>query len=136
MNLTNLDIAAIAGYFGLMVVLAYLTRRTKTFSEFAVGRRSIPTTMIFASLASTIVGPGFSVGVTSKSWNMGFLFYFLVVAYAAQTLLTGLFFGPKLTEERDCNTLGDVMRKRYGRFTQLLTGIDRKSTRLNSSHRC
>src|ERR1017187_4560608 len=123
MNLTNLDIAAIAGYFGLMVVLAYLTRRTKTFSEFAVGRRSIPTTMIFASLAATIVGPGFSVGVTSKSWNMGFLFYFLVVAFAAQTLLTGLFLGPKLTQERDCNTLGDVMRKRYGRFTQLLTGV-------------
>lgn len=37
--------------------------------------------------------------------------------------MTGLFFGPKLTEERDCQTLGDVMRKRYGRFTQLLTGI-------------
>jgi len=123
MNLRAIDLATVAGYFVLMAFLGYLTRRTKTFSEFALGRRSIPTTMIFASLAATIVGPGFSVGVTSKSWNMGFLFYFLVVTFAAQTLLTGLFFGPKLTEERDCNTLGDVMRKRYGRFTQLLTGI-------------
>ena len=123
MNLHPLDITAIVGYFVLMAILGYLTRRTKTFSEFAVGRRSIPMTMIFASLAATIVGPGFSVGVTSKSWNMGFLFYFLVVAFAGQTLLTGIFFGPKLTQERDCNTLGDVMRKRYGRFTHLLTGI-------------
>lgn len=123
MNLTAIDLATVAGYFALMAVLGYLTRRTKTFSEFAVGRRSVPTTMIFASLAATIVGPGFSIGVTSKSWNMGFLFYFLAVTFAAQTLLTGLFFGPKLTEERDCNTLGDVMRKRYGRFTHLLTGI-------------
>ena len=123
MNLSAIDLATVTGYFLLMGLLGFLTRRTKTFSEFALGRRSIPTTMIFASLAATIVGPGFSVGVTSKTWNMGFLFYFLVVAFAAQTLLTGLFFGPKLTQERDCNTLGDVMRKRYGRLTQLLTGI-------------
>ena len=123
MNLSFLDIAAIIFYFVLMGVLGYLTRRTKTFSEYAVGRQSVPTMMIFASLASTIVGPGFSIGITSKSWNMGFLFYFLVVAYAIQPLLTGLFLGPKLTQERDCTTLGDVMRKRYGRFTHLLTGI-------------
>src|ERR1017187_2843255 len=98
MHLHPLDIVALAGYFGMLTILAYFTRRTKTFSEFAVGRRSVPSTMIFASLAATIVGPGFSVGVTSKSWNMGFLFYFLVVAFAAQTLLTGLFLGPKLTQ--------------------------------------
>ena len=123
MNLHPLDIAALAAYFALMCVLGYLTRRTKTFSEFAVGGRSLPSTMIFASLAATIVGPGFSVGITSKSWNQGFLIYFLTVTFAAQTLLTGFLFAPRLAKERDCNTLGDVMRKRYGRFTHLLTGI-------------
>ena len=123
MNLHPLDIAAVAGYFALMGVLGYLTRRTKTFSEFAVGGRSVPSVMIFASLAATIVGPGFSVGITSKSWNQGFLIYFLTVTFAIQTLLTGLLFAPRLARERDCTTLGDVMRKRYGRFTHLLTGI-------------
>jgi SSS family solute:Na+ symporter len=123
MNLHPLDIAAVAGYFVLMAVLAYLTRRNKTFSEFAVGGHAIPTTMIFASLAATIMGPGFSVGITSKAWGQGFLIYFLTVTYASQTLLSGLLFAPRLALERDCNTLGDVMRKRYGRFTHLLTGI-------------
>jgi SSS family solute:Na+ symporter len=123
MTLHFLDLAAVAGYFVLMGVLGFLTRRTKTFSEFAVGGRSIPATMIFASLAATIVGPGFSVGITNKSWSQGFLFYYLTVAFSIQILLTGLLFAPRLAQERDCNTLGDVMRKRYGRFTQLLTGI-------------
>lgn len=123
MNLRPLDVAAVVGYFVVMAVLGYLTRRTRTFSEFAVGGRSIPSTMIFASLAATIVGPGFSVGITSKSWNQGFLIYFLTVTFAVQTLLTGLLFAPRLARERDCHTLGDVMRKRYGRFTHLLTGI-------------
>lgn len=123
MTLHPLDLAAVAGYFVLMAILGVLTRRTKTFSEFAVGGRSIPATMIFASLAATIVGPGFSVGITNKSWNQGFLFYYLTVAFSVQILLTGLLFAPRLAAERDCNTLGDVMKKRYGRFTQLLTGI-------------
>lgn len=123
MNLTPLDVAAVVFYFALMVALAFLTRRTKTFQEFAVGKHSVPTTMIFASLAATIVGPGFSIGVTGKGWGMGFLFYYLMLSYALQVILVGLYFAPRLSRERDCNTLGDVMRKRYGRFTQLLTGI-------------
>jgi len=123
MNLHPLDIAALAGYFALMVLLGYLTRRTKTFSEFAVGGRSVPSTMIFASLAATIVGPGFSIGITSKSWDQGFMIYFVTVTFAVQTLLTGFLFAPRLAKERDCNTLGDVMQKRFGTFTHLLTGI-------------
>jgi SSS family solute:Na+ symporter len=123
MTLHPLDLAAVAGYFVLMAVLGFFTRRTKTFSEFAVGKHSVPAMMVFASLAATIVGPGFSVGVTSKSWEQGFLFYFLVVAFSVQILATGLLFAPRLAQHRDCNTLGDVMRKRYGRFAHLLTGI-------------
>lgn len=123
MKLHVLDVAAVVGYFLVMILLGYLTRRTKTFSEFAVGGRSVPTTMIFASLAATIVGPGYSIGITSKSWDQGFLIYFVAVTFAIQTLLTGLLLAPRLARERDCNTLGDVMRKRYGTFTHLLTGI-------------
>lgn len=118
-----LDLTVVAGYFVLMAVLGYFTRRTKTFSEFAVGKHSVPAVMVFASLPATIVGPGFSVGVTSKSWEQGFLFYFLVVAFSVQILITGLLFAPRLAQHRDCNTLGDVMGKRYGRFAHLLTGI-------------
>lgn len=123
MNLSTLDICAVGGYFLVMAWFGYLTRRTKTFQEFSVGKHSVPALMVFASLAATIVGPGFSIGITSKSWNMGFFFYFLTVTYAAQVLFTGFCFAPRLSRERDCHTLGDVMRKRYGRFSQLLTGI-------------
>jgi len=123
MNLHPLDLAAVAGYFVLMGVLGYFTRRTKSFSEFAVGKQSVPTMMVFASLAATIVGPGFSIGVTSKSWDQGFLFYFLAVTFALQFLVTGLVLAPCLSQQRDCVTLGDLMRKRYGTVARVLTGI-------------
>lgn len=123
MGVTSLDAAAIFGYFGILVVLGFLTRRNKTFAEFALGKHSIPALMIFASLAATIVGPGFSVGFTAKGYATGYLFFFLCLSYPLQTIISGLFLAPRLTRHRDCATLGDVMNKSYGRFAQFLTGV-------------
>lgn len=123
MNVTPLDLVAVCGYFVLMAIFGYLTRRTKTFEEFATGKHSVPRFMVFASLAATIVGPGFSVGFTSKGWSSGYLFFYLALAYGAQVVVSGLLLAPKLSEHRDCHSLGDVMRKKYGPATQFLTGI-------------
>src|SRR5450759_4533207 len=79
--------------------------------------------MVFASMAATIIGPGFSVGFTAKGWGTGYLFYYLVLAYAVQVVVVGLYFAPKLSQRRDCSSLGDVMRKNYGATAQLLTGV-------------
>jgi SSS family solute:Na+ symporter len=123
MEITSLDAVAIVAYFVVMAVLAYLTRRNRTFNEFALGKHSIPALMIFASLAATIVGPGFSVGFTAKGYVTGYLFYFLCLSYPFQTIVSGLLLAPRLTRLRDCATLGDVMNKSYGRFAQFLTGV-------------
>ena len=123
MGVTQIDAVAIFCYFGVMCVLGYLTRRNKTFSEFALGKHSIPAMMIFASLAATIVGPGFSVGFTAKGYQTGYLFYFLVLTYPLQTIVSGLLLAPRLSRLRDCATLGDVMNKSYGQFAQFLTGV-------------
>ena len=123
MGVTSLDAVAIFGYFGILVVLGYLTRRNKTFNEFALGKHSIPAMMIFASLAATIVGPGFSVGFTAKGYDTGYLFFFLCLSYPLQTIVSGLLLAPRLTRHRDCATLGDIMNKSYGRFAQFLTGV-------------
>lgn len=123
MSLNSLDVLAMLAYFVLIAVFGYLTRRTKTFTEFSVGGHSVPATMVFASLAATIVGPGFSVGFTSKGWSSGFLFYYLALSYALQVILVGLFFAPRLSRHRDCRSLGDVMRKKYGTTAQIVTGI-------------
>lgn len=79
--------------------------------------------MIFASLAATIIGPGFSVGFTGQGYTSGYVFYFLALTYGVQTVLVGFLFAPRLTQFKDCHTIGDVMEHRYGKFTKLLTGI-------------
>ncbi len=122
-SLTGSDFFAISGYFVSLLLLGYLTRRNKTFAEFALGRQALPALMVFASLAATIIGPGFSLGFTEKGYTAGFLFFFLCLSYPLQTIISGLFLAPRLARLRDCTTLGDVMNKRYGKVTQFLTGI-------------
>jgi SSS family solute:Na+ symporter len=117
------DFGVIILYFSFLLFFGYITRRTRTFDEFAVGKHSVPAMMVFASMAATIIGPGFSVGFTAKGWASGYMFYYLVLAYAVQVVGVGLFLAPKLAKQRDCDSLGDVMRKKYGAFSQLLTGI-------------
>src|ERR1700733_4755441 len=123
MNISVLDIAGIISYFVATALFAYFARRTRSFTEFSVGNRKVPTMMVFASLAATIIGPGFSIGFTGKGYNSGYLFYILALTYGLQTVLVGVFFAPRLTEYTDCHTIGDVMEKRYGKFTHFLTGI-------------
>jgi SSS family solute:Na+ symporter len=122
-SVTRVDLAALALYFVVIGIYGYYTRRSRTFSDYAVGGRAVPAMMVFASLAATIIGPGFSVGSTGKAYDVGFLFYFLCLPYALQNIVVGLFVAPRLTACRDCSTLGDIMRKSYGPFAHLLTGI-------------
>lgn len=123
MNIQPIDIAGIVAYFVACGVFAYLVRRTRSFSEFSVGNRRVPAAMIFASMAATYIGPGFSVGFTGKGFATGYLFYFLALTYPLQTILMALYFAPKLAQFRDCHTIGDVMEKRYGKLTHFLAGI-------------
>jgi len=123
MDVTSFDIIAIIVYFAFVGVFAYLTRRTKTFAEFSIAKHTIPASMIFASLSATYVGPGFSVGLTSKGYATGYLFYFLAFTFILQTILVGIFVAPKLSRFRNCHTLGDVMDRCYGKFSHLLGGI-------------
>jgi SSS family solute:Na+ symporter len=118
-----LEVYGLVAYLLMCFGLAWITRKTSTFSEFSVGSRKVPAAMIFASIATTYIGPGFSVGFTGKGYATGFLFWLLTLTYAAQTILVGVCFAPRLSRYRDCYTIGDVMERQYGRFTHLLAGI-------------
>lgn len=123
MNTIPVEVYGVLAYLLLCAGIAILTRRTRSFSEFSVGGRQVPAAMIFASVATTYIGPGFSVGFIGKGFATGYTFYLLALTYAVQTILVGLFFAPRLAQFRDCYTIGDVMERRYGKAAQLLSGI-------------
>jgi SSS family solute:Na+ symporter len=123
MNLNSLDFILIAAYFLGLVAFGVLVRRIRGFSDFAVGSRAVPFSMIFASLSAAYIGPGYTMGFTAKGYETGFLFFFVVLAFTLQTTLVALFLAPKLHRFQDCHTIGDVIGRLYGKGAHVVSGF-------------
>ena len=123
MELSTLDLVVIAVYFIGLALFGVLVRRIRSFSDYSVARRSVPMTMIMASLCATYIGPGYTMGLAGKAFASGYFFLIFFLFFSIQTILVGLFLAPRLTGFREAHTLGDVMRVSYGVESQLLTGM-------------
>ena len=123
MNLHYYDYFMIAVYFIILIVVAIFTRGIKTFNDFAVGNRTLPFSMLFASIAATYIGPGASIGFTGKGFESGFLFFFLAILFPVQSILTGIFIAPRLSLMTNASSVGDVFAEKYGRISKLASGI-------------
>jgi len=117
------DYAGLSLYLLLMVWIGWKTRRTPKFGDYALASKQLPAFLIFASLAATYIGPGFTMGAVAKGSEIGILAYFSFLPFALQTVVVGFFFAPKLAAFKGCSTIGDVMRVQFGKETQILTGI-------------
>lgn len=123
MLINKLDIFVIIFYFFSLIIFGVFVRKVKGFEDYSLGKRLVPTSMIFASLAATYIGPGFSIGLTGKGFQTGYLFFFLPLTFVLQTLIVGKWLAPKLHDFSECHTVGDVIGEKYGKFSHLLAGI-------------
>lgn len=123
MNLTPLDYLFIGLYFLGLVVFGVLVRRIRKFGDYAVGGRSVPGVMIFASLCAAYIGPGYTMGFAGKGFASGWLFFFVALAFTAQTLLTGIFIAPRLHNFKNCYTVGDVIGNAHGKAAHVVAGF-------------
>lgn len=123
MNLNFLDYLFIGLYFGGLVAFGVIVRRIRNFGDYALGSRSVPGVMIFASLCATYIGPGYTMGFTSKGVASGWLFFFVALAFTAQTVLAALFIAPRLHGFKNCYTVGDVIGNAHGKAAHAVAGV-------------
>jgi SSS family solute:Na+ symporter len=118
-----IDIIVLVLYFIGLIFLAYKIKKAKTFDDFSLGSREIPTSLIFASLSATIIGPGYSMGLANKAAENGYIWLVVFLAFTLQTILVGSLIAPKMRKFKNAYTLGDIMGRRYGKAVQLISGI-------------
>ncbi len=123
MNLNTFDILIIVAYFGGLLAFGLIVRRIRDFGDYAVGGRVVPTAMIFASLTATYIGPGYTMGFTAKGFASGWLFFFVALAFTAQTALVAKFLAPRLHSFVNCYTIGDVLGQQHGKSAHLTAGV-------------
>lgn len=111
-------------YFVFIAVIGYqTTKKVKTVKDYNVAGEKMSWTILFASLAASILGGGASTGMAGNVYKEGYVFMFAFFAYGIASILIGIFIAPKLKRYKNAQTVGDVMEKHYGRKAKLITGI-------------
>jgi len=118
-----LDWLVVVAYSLGLAGTAYFVRRAKHIEDFSVASRQIPALMIFATLAATYIGPGYSMGLADKASQQGYIWVLVFLPFCLQTLLVGLFIAPRLQTFQHAHTVGEILEVRYGTATKFLTGI-------------
>jgi len=118
-----LDWLLVGGYFALTIVVTlYASRRVKNLGEFTVGGRRSPTPIVFAGIAASFIGGGYTMGIAAKGFEHGFAYLLVPLAFTAQTILVGSLVAPRLQRYADAATVGEVFRRHYGVLAQLFAG--------------
>ncbi len=120
---TVLSVGIIIAYGTLLTLVVVRARAAREFEEFSLAGRALPLAMVFASLAATYIGPGFSIGFVGRGCKSGFLFLAVGLAYAVQNILVGLLVAPRLRALKNCRTLGDAIGQKYDRKCHVTAGI-------------
>lgn len=121
--MSSIDVSVLVGYLLLVMGALFFVRPARSMNDFALGGRSFPSLIAFATLAATAIGPGFTTGLMGKAAGGGLIWVVVFCFFSLQMLITGLFLAPRLRNFPEAVTLGDIMGARYGRVAQGLTGV-------------
>lgn len=123
MQLSPIDLLVVFVYFLLLFGFGVLVRRIRGFTDYSVANRQVPVSMIFASIAATYIGPGFSVGIVGKAYSSGYVFFILPLFFVFQTIFVGAFLAKRIHGFNNSHSVGDIIGERYGTLSQFIAGI-------------
>ncbi|WP_053348829.1 sodium:solute symporter family protein [Peribacillus butanolivorans] len=120
----NLDWIFVVGYFAFIAVIGYQTsKRIRTVKDYNVAGEKVTISILFASLAASVLGGGASTGMAGNVYKDGYVFMFAFCAYGIASVLIGYFIAPRLKAYKGAQTVGDIMERHYGKKAKLVTGI-------------
>lgn len=117
------DWIIVTAYFFLIGIFVILVRKARTISDFALGSREIPTAIVFATLAATLIGPGYSMGIANNASKDGIVWVIIFSGFSLQMVLNGLFIAPRIRVFENAYTIGDILGYRYGKLVKFISGL-------------
>ena len=124
-NFGNRDTAMIVAMVVLYIAwTSWLTvhSRSRTASEFMVGGRTLPATVVGILMLSEFIGAKSTVGTAQGAFESGMAASWAVLSAAVAFPLFGLFLAKKLYNTGEFTISGAIF-KRYGKSTQLVVSL-------------
>lgn len=119
-----LDTAIVIGYIVLLVGMGLRGGRSvKSAGDFTASGGRYGTAVIFATLAASYVGGGYSSGNAAKAFESGIGTTITLFGFSLTMILIGKFLVPGVARFPGVSTVGGIMEASYGRRARLLTGV-------------
>ncbi|MCE4598815.1 MAG: hypothetical protein F7C81_01280 [Desulfurococcales archaeon] len=124
MDKVSLALIAALVYMAFMVVVGLIaSRRSRTFTDYAVAGRRLGLPMVYATILATWFGTGLAVGGASMAYLFGYRGVIMdPIGAGVSILIFGLFFA-SILRKKGYITISDFFRERYGRGMELLSAV-------------
>lgn len=106
----------------LIGVWAHRKTRSNTFEDYALASRSLPTGVLVMTLFGTVLSMTV-LGYSGLAERYGMFQFVMLGAHFTKFMIIGTFIAPFLVYFADCNTLGDLASKMYGRKARIFAGV-------------
>ena len=119
-----LDYAIVILYF--CVVLGnglYMSRKVHCLSDYATGGRSYTAFAVFATLSSSFIGGGFTIGLAEKVFSLGLIYVVALWGFSFKEILIAHYIAPRMTRFRKAISVGGMMGMLYGQNVKVFTGV-------------
>lgn len=112
---------------GCLIIFTYIgvkeSKNVKDLQDFAFSKGSFNTFTLVTTIVATFIGGGMIIGLSEKSYQMGVIPMFGLVAFPLQLILTAFFITPRVYQQDNCVSLGSMLQKKYGPVSKIILGI-------------
>lgn len=125
MGLHWLDMLVVFLYFGLVIWMGiYTMSKVESFDDYAVAGRSVPTAILFATIAATLCGGGATIGRIAFMHKTGIIVFAGLLGVVINQFWSGFFIAGKVREAgKNIYSIGDLYGLYYGRMGRLFSSI-------------
>ncbi len=119
------DHAVIILYLVATLAIGFLAgKKTKTFGDFAIGKRNISTFALLAAIMASIVDASETIDYAGEVINQGLIYCFAYLGAGFASLALSLFFAPGFDRFLgQAHSTGDVIREFFGSRAQIIIGV-------------
>lgn len=125
MNLSGIDLLAMLLYFGIVLIIGFVSSRKQTGEGFLIADRKLNCWNLIATICASFLGGGVLIAFTAYVYQFGLSAIWFFTGISAG-LLIFLFLYKKLkalADEKKFYTLSDYFYLRYGKRVGLLSAI-------------
>jgi SSS family solute:Na+ symporter len=123
-NLSSIDYLIICAYLAAVLFQGiWVGRRIQDLQEYAVAGRAYRDFIVFATLAASFIGGGFSMGNAEKVFQIGIVNIVALWGFSLKEILVATCIAPRIGQFPGVISVGDIMEKNYGRFGKVTAGV-------------